>query len=229
MSLDIQEKDCERGAACPQVRCGLQVWALESSQPGFKSWFWYFFAQDPGQDNFLSLSFLIFRKISEGNSNVAHKLCELNKYLQGLLLSFSCQVVSAPLQPHGRQHTKLLCPLLSPWVCSHSCPLSWWCSLTISFSATLFSSCLQSFPASGSFPVSQLFTPGGQSIGASASASVLPVNIQSWFPLGLTGLISLLSKGLSRVFSSTTIQKHQFFGTQPSLWSNFQCLGHSDH
>ena len=114
--------------------------------------------------------------------------------------------------------TRLLCPSLSPWVCSDSCPLSWWCSLTISFSATLFCSWLQSFPASGSFPVSRLFTSGGAS--ASASASVLSVNIQSWFPLGLTDLISLLSKGLSRVFSSTTIWKHQFFGAQPSLWSN---------
>ena len=103
----------------------------------------------------------------------------------------------------------------------NSCPLSWWWHPTISSSVTLFSSCHQSFPASGSFPVSQLFTSDGQSIEASVSASVLPVNIQGWFPLGLTGLISLLSKGLSRVFFSTTIQKHQFFGTQSTLWSNF--------
>ena len=100
-------------------------------------------------------------------------------------------------------------------VCSNSCPLSQWCHPTMS-SVTPFS-CLQSFPASGSFLVSQLFPPDGQRIGA--SASVLPVNIQGWFPLGLTGLI-LQSKGLSRVFSSTSIQKHQFFGAQPSLWSN---------
>ena len=101
---------------------------------------------------------------------------------------------------------------------SNSWPLSQWCYLTISSSAALFSFCLQSFPASGSLPMSQLFTSGGQSIGA--SASVLPMNIQGWFPLGLTGLIFLQSKRLSRVFSSTTIRKHQFFSTQPSLWSN---------
>ena len=107
-------------------------------------------------------------------------------------------------------------PSLSPEVCSNSCPLSWWCHPTISSSVILFSSCLQSSPASGSFPVSQFFTSGAQSIGASASASALPMNIQDWFPLGLTGLISLQSKGPSRVFS-TTVQKHQFFSAQPSL------------
>jgi len=107
----------------------------------------------------------------------------------------------------------------SPEVCSDSCPLSWWCYLTISSSATQFS-CPQSFPASGSFPMSRLFTAGGQSIGASASASVLPMSIQGWFPLGLTGLIFLLSKWLSRVFSSTTVWRHQFFSSQLSLWSN---------
>ena len=102
---------------------------------------------------------------------------------------------------------------------SNLCPLSWWCHPTISSCITL-SSCPQSFPASGSFPVSQLFVSGGQNIGASASASVLPMNIQGWFPLRLTGFISLESKGLSRVFCSTTVWKHQFFGAQPSLWSN---------
>ena len=104
--------------------------------------------------------------------------------------------------------------------CSNSCPLSQWCLPTISSFIIPFSSCLQSFPASGSFPVSQFFASGGQSIGASASTSVLWMNIQDWFPLGLTGWVSLQSKGLSRVFSNTTVQKHQFFGTQPSLWSN---------
>ena len=112
----------------------------------------------------------------------------------------------------------------SPEVCSNSCPLVQWCYLTISSSAALFSFCLQSFPTSGSFPVSPLFASGGQRIGASVSTSVLPVNIQSWIPSGLTGLISLLSKWLSRIFSSTTILKHQFFGTQPSLWSNSHVL-----
>ena len=124
--------------------------------------------------------------------------------------------------------------LVTPWTIAHQAhlsftisqsllklmSLSWWCHPTISSSASLFSSCPKSFPASGSFPMSRLFTSGGQSIGASASTSVLPMNIQGWFPLGLTGLISLLSRGLSTVLSSTTIWKHQFFGTQPSLWSN---------
>ena len=115
--------------------------------------------------------------------------------------------------------TRLPYPSLSPRVCSHSRPLSRWCCLTISPCAALFSFCLQSFPALGSFPMSWLFVSGGQNIGVSASASVLPVNIQGWFPLGLTGLISLQSKGLSRVFSNTTVQKHQFFLAQP-LWSS---------
>ena len=110
--------------------------------------------------------------------------------------------------------------VFSPRVSSNSCPLSWWCHPTISSSVTHFSSCPQSFPASGSFPKSRLFASGGQRIAASALASVLPMKIQSWFPLGLTGLIFLLSKGLSRVFFRTTIWKHQFFGTLPSLWSN---------
>ena len=122
------------------------------------------------------------------------------------------------LQPHGLQHARLLCPPLSSGVCSNLCQLNWWCHLTISSSATRFALCLQSFPASGSFPVSRFFTSGGQSIGA--SASVLPMNIQNWLPLELTGLISWQSKALSRVFSSTTIWKHPFFGSQPSLWSN---------
>ena len=107
--------------------------------------------------------------------------------------------------------------LHSPKVCSNSCPLSWWCHPTILSSVIPFSSCLECFPASGSFPVSYFFSSGGQSIGVSASASVLPVNIQDWFPLGWTGWISLQSKGLSRVFCNTTVQKYQFFGTQVSL------------
>ena len=109
-------------------------------------------------------------------------------------------------------------PSPSPGACSNLCPSNEWCHPTISSSVTPFSSCPQSFPASGSFPMSQFFTSSSQSIGV--SASVLPMNIQGWFPLGWTGLISLLSKGLSRVFPSTTIWKHQFFGAQPSLWSN---------
>ena len=122
------------------------------------------------------------------------------------LLLLNPQVVFDSLQPHGLQHASLLCPLLSLGVSSHLCQLNWWCHLIISSSAIRFSLCLQSFPASGSFPVSRFFTSGGQSIGA--SASVLPMNIQDWLPLELTGLTSLQSEALSRVFSSTTIWKH---------------------
>ena len=123
------------------------------------------------------------------------------------------------LQPHELQHTRLPCPSRFPGFCSNSCH---WISDAIQPSHAVFpfSSCLQSFLASGSFPGCQFFTSGNQSIGVSASASVLPVNIQDWFPLGLTGLISLLSKDLPRVFSNTTVQKHQLFSTQLSLWSN---------
>ena len=137
-----------------------------------------------------------------------------------LLLCFTCQVVSNSLRPHKLQHTRLPCPSLSPRVFSNSCPLSQWCHPTISSSIAPFSFFPQSFPASESFPMSQLFASGDQSIGISASTSVLPMNIQDWFPLGWTGLISLKSKGLSRVFSRITVQKHQFFGSQPSLWSS---------
>ena len=120
-----------------------------------------------------------------------------------------CSVMSNSLQPHGLQHTRLPCPSLSPRVCSNSCPLSQWWHPTISSSVSPFSSCLQSFPASQFLPKNQLFTSGGQNIWA----SVFPKNIQGWFPLWLTGLISLLSKGLSRVFSNSIVQKYQFFGS----------------
>ena len=126
---------------------------------------------------------------------------------------------SSTLWPHGLQHARLPCPSPTLGAYSNSCPLSRWCHQTISSSVIPFSSHLQSFPASGSFQMSQLFTSGGQSNGVSASPSVLPMNIQDWFPLGLTGWISLLSRGLSRVFSNTTVQKHQF-GTQPSICSD---------
>ena len=129
---------------------------------------------------------------------------------------FSCSVISDYLWPHGLQHARLPCPSPIPKAYSNSCPLSQWCHPTILSSVIPFSSCLQSFPASGSFPMSQLFASGGQSIGVSALASVLPMNIQDWFPLGLTGLISLKSKGFSRVFN-TTVQKNQFFSSQLSL------------
>ena len=124
---------------------------------------------------------------------------------------FSRSVVSDSLQPHESQHARPLCPSPTPRACSNSCPLCRWCHPTISSSVIHFSSHLQSFPASGFFPMSQLFPSGGQSIVTSASASVLPMNIQDWFPLGWTGWISLQSKGLQRVFSNTTVQKHQSF------------------
>ena len=135
-------------------------------------------------------------------------------------LLFSHSVISNSLRPQGLQHARLPRPLLFPRVRSNSCPLSWWCHPTIPSSMTPFSSCPQSLPASGSFPMSQLFASGGHNIGASASASVFPMNTQGWRPLGLTGSISLPCKRPSRVFSNTTVQKHQFFGAQLSLWSN---------
>ena len=147
------------------------------------------------------------------------RVCGIQVYFSlRLHIQFSCSVVSNSLRPHGLQHSaRPPCPSPTPGACSNSCPLSQWCHPTISSSVVPFSSCLQSFPASGSFLRSQFFASGGQDIGAYASASVLPMNIQVWFPLGLNGLISLLSKGLSRVFSNTTVQKHQFFSAQLSL------------
>ena len=142
------------------------------------------------------------------------------QFLKLPLVQFSRPVMSDSLWPHGLQHARLPCPSLTPGVYSNSCPLSRWCRPTISSSVISFSSCLQSSPASGSFPMSHFFTSGDQSIGVSASASVLSVNIQEWFPLGWTGWISLLSKGLSRVLSNTTVQKHQLLSTQLSLESN---------
>ena len=139
----------------------------------------------------------------------------LNKY------EFSSVAQSCPaLWPHGLQHARPLCPSPTPRVYSNSCLLSQWCHSTVSSSVIHFSSCLQSFPASGAFQMSQFFTSGGQNIGVSASASVLPRNIQDWFPLWWTGWISLQFKGLSRVFSNTTVQKHQFFSTKLSSQSN---------
>ena len=143
-------------------------------------------------------------------------------------VQFSRSVVSSSLCSHGLQHAMLPCPSPTPGACSNSCPWNWWCHpsssgimMPDSSSVMLFSSCLQSFLASGSFPMSQFFASGRQNIGASASASVLPMNIQDWFPLGLTGLISLQVKGLSRIFSNTTLQKHQlFFEKLSNIWIN---------
>ena len=146
----------------------------------------------PGKINTVVIRLLILRMIDDD------------------LHQFSHSVVSNSLWPHELQHTWPPCPSPTTRVYSNSRPLSRWCHPTISSSVVPFSSCLQCFPASGSFSMSQFFTSGGQSIWVSASASVLPMNIQDWFPLGWTGWISLLSKGLSRVFSNTTVQKHQF-------------------
>ena len=144
-----------------------------------------------------------------------------SKYKAGRLIKYSVQfsqsVMSDSLRPHGLQHDRPPYPSPTPRVYSNSCPSSGWYHPTISSSIIPFSSRLQSFPASGSFQMSQLFASGGQSIGVSVSASVLPINIQDWFLLGWTGWISLQSKGLSTVFSNSTVQKHQFFSTQLSL------------
>ena len=150
-----------------------------------------------------------------------HLFCSLHHLLSLEHVQFSCSVMSDSLWPHALQHTRLPCPSPTPRACSNSCPSSQWCHSTISSSVVPISSCLQSFPASGSLPMSKFLTSRGQSIEFSASALVLPMNIQDWFPLGWTGLI-LLSQGLSRVFSNTAVQKHQFFGTQlysPTLTS----------
>ena len=148
------------------------------------------------------------------NSTVNYRWCFFSS------VQFSRSVVSDSLRPHELQHTRPPCLSPTPGVHPNSCPLSHWCHPTISSSVILFSFHLQSFPASGSFQTSHFFASGGQSIGVSASASILPMNTQDWFPLGLTGWLSLLSEGLSRVFSSITVWKYQFFSTQPSLWSN---------
>ena len=132
-------------------------------------------------------------------------------------IQFSLSIMSNSLWSHGLQHARLPCPSQTSRAYSNSCPPCRWCHPTISSSVVPFSSCLQSFPGSGSFPVSQFFISGGQSIGVSASASLFPMNIQGWFPLEWTGWISLQPKGLSRVFSNPTVQKHQFFGAQLSL------------
>ena len=153
----------------------------------------------------------------------------ISSYPQSVKCSvqFRCSVMSDSLQPHGLQHARPPCPSPTPRIYSNSCPLSQWCHPTISSSVVPFSSCLQSFPASGSFLMSQFFASGGQSIGVSASASVLPMHIQDWFPLGWTGWISLQSKGLSRVFSSIMVQNQLFFCAQLSKVGNITILFHN--
>ena len=147
-----------------------------------------------------------------GKTDLRGKLCLV--LVGGAMLS---SIMSDSLRPRGLQHARLPCPSPTPGVYSNSCPSSLWCHPTISSSVVPFSSCPQSFPASGSFRMSQLFASGRQIIGVSASASVLPKNIQDWFPLGWAGCISLPSKGLSRVFSKITVQKQQFIDPQLSL------------
>ena len=140
--------------------------------------------------------------------------------MKRLSVQFSHSIMSESLRPHGLQHARLPCPSPTPGACSNSCPWSRWCPPTISYSVVPFSSCFQSFPVSGYLLRSKFFASDGQSIGVLTSSSVLPMNTQGWFPLGFTGLISLKSKGLSRVFSNTIVQKHQFFSAQLSLCSN---------
>ena len=141
----------------------------------------------------------------------------ISLYVNYTSVQFSHSVVSESLRLHEPQHARTPCPSPTLGVHPNPCPLSWWCHPTISSSVVPFSSCPQSLPASGSFPMSQLFPSGGQRIGVSASTSVLPMNIQDWCPLGMTGWIYLQPKGLSRVVSNTTVQKHQFFSTHLSL------------
>ena len=163
------------------------------------------------------------KKYTPTSDQPTHKFNRIIFYQKVLWsVQFSHSVMSSSLQPHRLQRTRLPCPSPTPRACPNSCPSSQWCHPSIkldgiSSSVIPFSSCLQSFPASGSFQMSQFFTSSGQSIGVSASGSVLPMNIWDWFPLGWTDLISLQSKGLSRVFSNTTVQKHQFFDAQFSL------------
>ena len=167
--------------------------------------------------SFVSQYMIVARLIPfETMNSVSSTMCIMS-YVCMSVSQFSHSVVSNSLQPYGLQLARLPCPSPAPETCLNSCPSGQWCHPTISSSVVPFSSHLQSFTASGFFPVSQFFTSDHQSIGVSASASVLPMNTQDWSPLGWTGWIALQCKGLSRVFSNTTVQKHQFFGTQLSL------------
>ena len=173
---------------------------------GKRGWIWGISRQQNQQDK-------VGEKAKEGDGAIKD-----DAYVCSLVL-FSRSVVSDSLRPRWLQHARPPCPLPTPGVYSSSCPLISWCQPTILSSVIHFSSCLQSFPASGAFQMSQFFPSGGQSIGVSASTSVLTMNTQDWTPSGWTGWISLQSKGLSRVFSNTTVQKHQFFRAQLSLQS----------
>ena len=175
-----------------------------------------FFFSNPKEVKSLSLKYICTLMFI----TVSFRITKVWKQPKYCWLLFSHSVVSDSLQPHGLQHARFPCPSPSPRVCWNSCPLSQWYYPTISSSVISLFSWLQSLPASGSFPLSQFFASGGQRIGVLASTKVLPMNIQDWFPLGLTGLTSLQFKGLFRVFFNTTVQKHQSFIAQPSLWSN---------
>ena len=176
--------------------------------------------QPPSQDSRYLLSWRVCRPGSRWNPNtyIFYKMritmCLIS---YSSIFQISCSVVSDSSRPHEPKHARPPCPSPTPGIYPNSCPLSRWCHLTISSSVIPFSSCLQSFPTSASFQMSQLFTSGGQNIGVSASTSFLPMNTEDQYPLGWTGWIFLQSKGLSRVFSNTTVQKHQFFCAQFSL------------
>ena len=195
----------------------------DSSQPHGLYSQWNFPSQNTGVDS-LSLFQGIFPTQRSNPGLLALQADSLPTELPFSSAQFRCSVVSNSLWTHELQHNRLPYPSPFPVPCSNSCPLSRLSHPTVSSSVIPFSSCLQSFPASGSFPMSQFFAVGDQSIGASDPASVLSMNIQDWFHLGLTSSISLKSKRLSRVFSNTTAQKHQFFSAQLSLWSNSRII-----
>ena len=207
------------GTTIQSMRTSLVSQMVKHLLTMWRTWVWSLGQEDPLEKEMATHSSTLAWEISwteepgrlqsMGSQRVRHDWVTKLSLSYAQWVQFSLSVMSDSLPPHGLQHARLPCPSPTPRDCSNSCPLSQWWHPTISSSVVLFSSFLQSFPASGSFPMSQFFASGGQSIGVSASASVLPMNIQDWFPLGLSGLISLQSKGLSRVWSNTAVQKHQ--------------------
>ena len=219
-----REESVELGWVCWENAIWGKLWELVTQESAWRK-------STPGRG--ISRAKALRRKLAWDSGETARRSVSWNRVskvepgcrvmwgLVGVVRTLVAQLLSHILHfaTHGLQLIRLPHPSVSPGACSDSSLLCRWCYLTISSSATPFSVCLQFFSAAGSFPVSLLFISGGQSIGVSASAPVLPVNIQDWSPLGWAGWISLQSKGLSRVFSNTTVQKHQFFSTQPSSWS----------